>query len=102
MTGNPILTDTPLHLGSKIVITGINGYIASHVADQLLRSGYVVRGLARDEKKIRQIRDVLLQRNAGVVFEGLSMPHYKDERLLREAFEGAISFVAIRIILTLS
>ncbi|KAH8684064.1 hypothetical protein BGZ61DRAFT_507595 [Ilyonectria robusta] len=37
--------------GSIVLVTGVNGYIASHVADQLLESGFNVRGTVRDVQK---------------------------------------------------
>lgn len=37
--------------GSIAVITGANGYIASHIADQFIRHGYKVRGTVRNPKK---------------------------------------------------
>lgn len=36
--------------GSRILVTGSNGYIGSHVADKLLDLGYFVRGTVRAEK----------------------------------------------------
>ncbi|KAH9205319.1 hypothetical protein DL95DRAFT_528881 [Leptodontidium sp. 2 PMI_412] len=41
----------PIPLGSTVLVTGINGYVGSHVADQLLLAGYKVRGTARDPQK---------------------------------------------------
>jgi len=43
--------DAVLPPGSKILVTGANGYIGSHVADQLLQRGYLVRGTVRDAAK---------------------------------------------------
>lgn len=43
---NPIIPP-----GSLILVTGVNGLIASHIADQLLQAGYSVRGTARDLSK---------------------------------------------------
>ncbi|GAP86657.1 putative aldehyde reductase II [Rosellinia necatrix] len=41
-------SDTPrIPLGSTILVTGVNGLIASWVADRLLRAGYRVRGTVR-------------------------------------------------------
>jgi nucleoside-diphosphate-sugar epimerase len=34
-------------LNSTVLVTGVNGFIGSHVADQLLQNGYKVRGTAR-------------------------------------------------------
>lgn len=38
-------------LNSTILVTGINGYVASHVSDQLLEAGFNVRGTVRDVRK---------------------------------------------------
>ncbi|KZL76071.1 NAD(P)-binding protein [Colletotrichum tofieldiae] len=37
--------------GSSVLVTGANGYIASHVVDQLLEAGFNVRGTVRDVKE---------------------------------------------------
>ncbi|KAF2263745.1 NAD(P)-binding protein [Lojkania enalia] len=44
----PILALQP---GSTVFVTGVNGLIGSHVADQLLARGYNVVGAVRDAKK---------------------------------------------------
>lgn len=36
---------------STVLVTGVNGYIASHVVDRLLESGFNVRGTIRDAQK---------------------------------------------------
>lgn len=36
--------------GSRILVTGANGFIASHVVDKLLSLGYLVRGTVRAPK----------------------------------------------------
>lgn len=50
-TGDNNDANTPLSPGSNrdkiILITGINGYIASHIGLQLLQKGYTVRGTSR-------------------------------------------------------
>ena len=37
--------------GSKILVTGANGYIATWLVRRLLEQGYFVRGTARSEQK---------------------------------------------------
>ena len=44
---------------SRILVTGANGFIASHVIDQLVRAGHRVRGTLRslrDETKVESVR----------------------------------------------
>jgi nucleoside-diphosphate-sugar epimerase len=43
---------SPLPSGSIVLVTGINSYIGSHVADQLLEAGFNVRGTVRDIRKV--------------------------------------------------
>ncbi|KAK4233776.1 hypothetical protein C8A03DRAFT_47757 [Achaetomium macrosporum] len=43
---NPVLP-----AGSKILVTGVSGFIGSHIADQLLAAGYLVTGTTRDVTK---------------------------------------------------
>jgi nucleoside-diphosphate-sugar epimerase len=38
---------------SLVLVTGVNGYIASHVADQLMEAGYRVRGTTRNLSKVQ-------------------------------------------------
>lgn len=41
----------PIEKGSTVLVTGANGFIASHIVDQLLLAGYKVRGTVRSEAK---------------------------------------------------
>jgi nucleoside-diphosphate-sugar epimerase len=43
--------DPVLQPGSKILVTGVSGFVGSHVADQLLSANYKVRGTSRDVEK---------------------------------------------------
>jgi nucleoside-diphosphate-sugar epimerase len=40
-----------LEKGSTVLVTGVNGYIASHIAVQLIKAGYRVRGSVRSREK---------------------------------------------------
>jgi nucleoside-diphosphate-sugar epimerase len=44
--------------GSLVVVSGANGYIASHVVDQLLQAGYLVRGTVRNATKSAWLKDL--------------------------------------------
>lgn len=41
----------PIPKGSTVLVTGANGFIASHIVDQLLQLGYKVRGTVRTQEK---------------------------------------------------
>ncbi|KAG9521735.1 NAD(P)-binding protein, partial [Aureobasidium melanogenum] len=43
--------------GSTVLVTGANGFIASHIVDQLIRLGYKVRGTVRTEAKGKWVQD---------------------------------------------
>jgi nucleoside-diphosphate-sugar epimerase len=43
---NPVLLP-----GSRVLVTGVGGFIGSHIADQLLAEGYLVTGTTRDASK---------------------------------------------------
>lgn len=47
----------PILPGSLVLVTGANGFIASHTVDQLLKKGYRVRGAIRSLEKGRWIQD---------------------------------------------
>ncbi|KAL8920774.1 MAG: hypothetical protein Q9208_006104 [Pyrenodesmia sp. 3 TL-2023] len=49
-------------IGSTVLVTGISGYIGSHVADQLLQAGYRVRGTVRDESKGKLVRELFAEK----------------------------------------
>uniref|UniRef100_A0A6G1SAU3 Uncharacterized oxidoreductase C513.07 n=1 Tax=Aceria tosichella TaxID=561515 RepID=A0A6G1SAU3_9ACAR len=47
------------HKNAKVLVTGVTGYVGSHVARQLLLHGYKVRGTLRnasDEEKLNKLR----------------------------------------------
>jgi nucleoside-diphosphate-sugar epimerase len=48
----------------RVLVTGISGFIAKHVALDLLNAGYEVRGTVRDLKKSDQVRKTLTDAGA--------------------------------------
>jgi hypothetical protein len=55
--GGQILDKTlAIPLNSAVLATGINGFIASHIADPLLLAGYRVRGTARTTSKAEGLK----------------------------------------------
>jgi nucleoside-diphosphate-sugar epimerase len=48
---------SPIEKGSTVLVTGANGFIASHIVDQLLQLDYKVRGTVRTEAKGKWVQD---------------------------------------------
>lgn len=47
----------PIQKGSTVLVTGANGFIGSHIVDQLLQLDYKVRGTVRTEAKGKWVQD---------------------------------------------
>jgi len=47
-----------IETGDIILVTGITGYVGSHVADQLLAAGFKVRGAVRNKQRAQWLKDV--------------------------------------------
>ncbi|KAB8290034.1 hypothetical protein EYC80_010360 [Monilinia laxa] len=73
---------------SMVLVTGINGYIGSHVADQLLKAGYRVRGTTRDASKVKNLVDQWEQQHGKNRVETIVVPNMADDGAFDEAVKG--------------
>ncbi|KAL8709192.1 MAG: hypothetical protein Q9220_006072 [cf. Caloplaca sp. 1 TL-2023] len=83
-------------LDSLVLVTGISGYIGSHVADQLLQAGYRVRGSVRDESKAAWVTDLFVKRYGQGKVETVIVPDMASPGAFDEACKGtsAVAHVA--------
>jgi nucleoside-diphosphate-sugar epimerase len=59
---SPILSSSfAIPKRSTILVTGVNGFIGSHVANEFLQRGYNVRGTARDTSRAAWVKDLFYQ-----------------------------------------
>jgi nucleoside-diphosphate-sugar epimerase len=58
---------------AKILVTGVNGFIGSHVAQRLLANGHEVRGLVRSTSSLKRIEHLDLELYRGDVTEAASL-----------------------------
>ncbi|KAK2732346.1 hypothetical protein FQN55_004250 [Onygenales sp. PD_40] len=79
--------------GSLILVTGANGYIASHVIDILLELGYHVRGTVRTEKPWV---DALFENKHGKGrYESVIVPVIEEAGAFEEAIKGVDGVVHV-------
>ncbi|MBE7181518.1 MAG: GDP-mannose 4,6-dehydratase [Terriglobus roseus] len=82
------IPDPAIPKGSIVAVTGVNGFIGSHVADQLLAAGYKVRGVVRDAEKTKWLLDLFATYGEGS-FELKEAKDMAPEGALDDALKGA-------------
>lgn len=87
---NPIIPPNSL-----ILVTGVNGLIASHIADQLLTAGYRVRGTVRDLAKSSWITPLLEARHGTGRFELIKVPNLTEPGIWPPAVAGTSGIIAV-------
>lgn len=96
----PTLTYEPrLAPGSLILVTGVNGLIASHTADQALLAGYRVRGSVRSVSKAAWMQDFFDTRYGKDKFELVQVPDISKEGAFDEAMKGVAGVAHIASVL---
>ncbi|GES57883.1 NAD dependent epimerase/dehydratase [Aspergillus terreus] len=86
--------------GSRILVTGANGYLASHVAEQLLTLGYLVRGTVRAPKPwLDQYFD---ERYRKGMFESVIVPSFEDKYIINRVLDDVDGVVHLASDLTFS
>ncbi|KAI9743079.1 MAG: hypothetical protein M1818_003374 [Claussenomyces sp. TS43310] len=73
---------------SIVLVTGINGYIGSHIADQLLEAGYKVRGTARTLAKADGVRRALEKKHGSGKVETVAVGQMSEDGAFDEAVKG--------------
>jgi nucleoside-diphosphate-sugar epimerase len=84
-TQNPALP-----VGSIILVTGVNGFIGSHVGDQILAAGYKVRGTVRDAKKNAWLSEFFDSRYGKDKFELVEIADLSASGALDETLKGTM------------
>jgi len=84
------IENAALAQGSVVLITGVNGLVGSHVADQVLLHGYKVRGTVRNAEKNSWMVDFFAQRYGKGKFELVEIPDLTTEGAFTEAVKGKI------------
>ncbi|KAL1853933.1 hypothetical protein Daus18300_011675 [Diaporthe australafricana] len=74
--------------GSTVLVTGVNGLLGSHTADQFLEHGYKVRGTVRDTEKNAWIQALFDKKYGKGSFELFKVADLTAEGAFDEAVKG--------------
>ncbi|CZR67169.1 related to NADPH-dependent aldehyde reductase [Phialocephala subalpina] len=101
MTTKVSLPPTTIPPGSWILITGVTGYVASHIALEFLKRGYRVRGTTRDVSTSSWVTTSLFksQTEAGF-FELASVPDMAAPGSFDQAIKGVSAVVHVASVLS--
>ncbi|KAK7526040.1 aldehyde reductase [Phyllosticta citriasiana] len=80
--------DPVIPKGSTILVTGVNGLIGSHVADQLIKFGYKVRGTVREPSKHKWIEELFEKSYGPGKIELVSVKDMAADGAFDEAIKG--------------
>lgn len=89
-----------LQPGSTILVTGVSGFVGSHVTDQLLAAGYRVRGTTRDGVNNSWIPAMFAKYGDGM-FELVAVADGTDAGAFDDALRGANPFSQLEVLLAL-
>lgn len=81
--------------GSLIVVSGVNGFIGSHVADQTLAAGFRVRGTTRSLRRNEWVLEYFKNKYGSEVFELVEVSDMTVDGAFDSALEGASGFVHV-------
>ncbi|KAF1931276.1 aldehyde reductase [Didymella exigua CBS 183.55] len=85
-----LLNDAVIPSGSTILVTGVNGFVGSHIANDLLNHGYKVRGTVRDIHRHTWLIELFTERYGDGKFELVVVKDMAEA----SAFDNAIKGVA--------
>ena len=73
---------------SLVLVTGANGFLGSHISDQILQAGYRVRGTSRDASKTKWITELFDGKYGPGRFEAVVVKDMASEDAFDEACKG--------------
>jgi nucleoside-diphosphate-sugar epimerase len=79
--------------GSTVLVTGANGYVASHIVDILIQLGYEVRGTVRSVKP--WLNQLFEERHGKGKFQSVVVPNLEAADAYDEAIKGVSGFLHV-------
>jgi nucleoside-diphosphate-sugar epimerase len=94
---------TTIPKGSWVLVTGANGFVASHVVQQFLKRGYKVRGTVRDVgKSAWLVHDVFKSYADNGDFELVSVPDLGARNAFDDSVKGMSAIIHVASITSFS
>ena len=86
---------TTVSPGGLVLVTGVNGFIGSHIANNLLRLGYKVRGTVRSADKAAWIKEAMAERHPFAAFDAVVVPDVTVAGAWDEVVKGVEGIVHV-------
>jgi nucleoside-diphosphate-sugar epimerase len=91
---------TTINKGDIVLVTGVSGYIGSHVAEELIAAGYKVRGTSRTASKVQYLVDHLNKKFGPGKIEIVEVPDMIKDDAYDAAVAGVSGVVHLASVLT--
>lgn len=88
-------SNTAVPLDGLVLVTGVNGFVGSYIAINLLRLGYRVRGTARTTDKAAWVKEAMTERHPSASFETVIVPDIAVTGAWDEAVKGVEGIVHV-------
>ncbi|KAH7116577.1 hypothetical protein B0J13DRAFT_459371 [Dactylonectria estremocensis] len=82
-----------LAAGTTVLVTGVSGFVGSHIADQLLSGGYNVRGITRDAAKASWIASLFEKKYGPNRFLLCAVPNIVEANAFTVVLKGVSGIV---------
>lgn len=85
--------------GSLILVTGVNGLIGSHCADQALQHSYKVRGTSRSLEKNKWLIELFAEKYGKNAFELVEVKDMQHAGAFDVAVEGCSAIIHVATVM---
>ncbi|KAI8716744.1 Epimerase domain-containing protein [Fusarium sp. LHS14.1] len=88
--------------GSTVLVTGVNGFVGSHVVDQFLFHGFKVRGTVRDVARHAWLTKLFEKKHGIGNFELVSVPNMAANGAFDDVVKGVSAVIHTASVLTMN